>query len=180
MQVDALTRRGCDRIFIDTGSGALAERPELTKLLDYARGGDTLVVWWLDRLGRSIRNLIDQIDVLQSRGIGFISLQENIDTTTSGGRLVFHIFSALAQFERDLIRERTEAGLAAARAQGRVGGRPEKLTPAQITRMKELTDKGDLTITEIAKMFGINRTTVRRTLNRHYDAPVTPEGTRSA
>lgn len=126
LQHDALTAAGCYRIFTDTASGALQLRPELGKLMDQLRPGDTLVVWRLDRLGRSIRHLIDQLSELQERGIEFRSLQENIDTSSPGGRLVFHIFASLAEFERDLIRERTNAGLAAARARGRTGGRPPR------------------------------------------------------
>ena len=124
LQVDALEAAGCYRVFVDTASGALAARPALDQLLDQLRPGDTLVVWKLDRLGRSLRHLVDTIAGLADRGVGFRSLQEQVDTTTSGGKLVFHIFAALAEFERDLVRERTSAGLAAARARGRTGGRP--------------------------------------------------------
>ncbi|WP_220725902.1 recombinase family protein [Arthrobacter cheniae] len=133
LQVDALNTAGCYRVFVDTISGSLDQRPELTKLLDQLRPGDTLVVWRLDRLGRSIRHLIDQLAGLQDKGIGFKSLQETIDTTSPGGRLVFHVFAALAEFERDLVRERTNAGLAAARARGRTGGRPPRLSSQQAT-----------------------------------------------
>jgi Resolvase, N terminal domain len=118
LQVDALERAGCYRVFTETASGARADRPTLEQLLDQLRPGDTLVVWKLDRLGRSLRHLVDTVTGLADRGIGFRSLQEAIDTTTPGGKLVFHIFAALAEFERDLIRERTAAGLAAARARG--------------------------------------------------------------
>ena len=111
LQIDALENHGCTKIFTDTKSGVLAERPELTRLLDYAREGDTLVVWRLDRLGRSIKHLIEQVEELNARKIEFQSLQENIDTTTAGGRLIFHLFSALAEFEHDLIVERTQACL---------------------------------------------------------------------
>jgi DNA invertase Pin-like site-specific DNA recombinase len=124
LQVDALTTAGCYRVFTDTASGAagaLAARLELDRLLDQLRPGDTLVVWKLDRLGRSLRHLVDTITTLADRGVGFRSLQEQVDTTTAGGKLVFHIFAALAEFERDLIRECTRAGLAAARARGRRG-----------------------------------------------------------
>jgi DNA invertase Pin-like site-specific DNA recombinase len=125
LQVDALKAAGCYRVFADTASGALAARPALDQVLDQLRPGDTLVVWKLDRLGRSLRHLVDTTTTtLADRGIGFRSLQESIDTTTPSGKLVFHIFAALAEFERDLIRERTSAGLAAARARGRTGGRP--------------------------------------------------------
>src|SRR5918911_5738013 len=124
LQRDALTAAGCYRVFADTASGALTVRPELDRLLDQLRPGETLVVWKLDRLGRSLRHLVDTVTGLAERGIGFRSLQEAIDTTTPGGKLVFHVFAALAEFERDLIRERTSAGLAAARAPGRHGAAP--------------------------------------------------------
>ena len=124
LQVDALEHAGCYRVFTETASGARSDRPVLEQLLDQLRPGDTLVVWKLDRLGRSLRHLVDTVTGLADRGIGFRSLQEAIDTTTPGGKLVFHVFAALAEFERDLIRERTSAGLAAARARGRHGGRP--------------------------------------------------------
>ncbi len=127
LQQDALTKAGCERLFTDTASGSQAVRPGLEEALAYVRPGDTLVVWRLDRLGRSLRHLIDTVALLQQRGIGFRSLQEQVDTTTSGGKLVFHVFGALAEFERDLIRERTQAGLLAARARGRLGGRPRAL-----------------------------------------------------
>src|SRR5512144_88850 len=125
LQQDALTQAGCERVFTDTASGSRTDRPGLDEALDFARPGDTLVVRRLDRLGRSLRHLIDTVFLLQERGIGFKSLQEQIDTTTSGGKLVFHVFGASAEFERDLIRERTQAGLTAARARGRLGGTPE-------------------------------------------------------
>src|SRR5659263_131198 len=141
LQVDALNAAGCYRVFVDTISGSLEHRPELEKLLDQIRPGDTLVVWRLDRLGRSIRHLIDQLQVLSARGVGFRSLQETIDTTSPGGRLVFHVFAALAEFERDLIRERTNAGLAAARARGRTGGRPSSLSPDQVKAARHRWDR---------------------------------------
>src|SRR3954462_4549889 len=128
-QLDALDRAGCEKVFTDKVSGSRAERPGLDQALAFVRDrkGDTLVVWKLDRLGRSLKHLIETIGSLSERGIGFKSLQENIDTTTSTGKLVFHVFAALAEFERHLIRERTGAGLAAARARGRKGGRPRCL-----------------------------------------------------
>lgn len=122
-----------DRLFVDTASGALDDRLELAKALDHLRPGDTLVVWKLDHLGRSLRHLIDTLGALQQREIGFRSLQESLDTTTPGGKLVFHLFGALAEFERDLIRQRTQAGRAAARARGRTGGRPPSMTPTKRT-----------------------------------------------
>jgi len=166
LQHDALTAAGCYRIFTDTASGALQTRPELDKLLDQLRPGDTLVVWRLDRLGRSIRHLIDQLSDLQDRGIEFRSLQENIDTSSPGGRLVFHIFASLAEFERDLIRERTNAGLAAARARGRTGGRPPRLTPHQVTTAKKLYDQQDMTVAQIGDVLGVSRSTIYRALRQ--------------
>ena len=124
LQRDALREAGCERVFADTAGGAVADRPGLDEAVRFARSGDILVVWRLDRLGRSLPHLIETIGRLQERGIGFRSLTEQIDTTTSGGKLIFHVFAALAEFERDVIRERARAGLVAARARGRKGGRP--------------------------------------------------------
>ena len=166
LQIDALENHGCTKILTDTKSGVLAERPALTRLLDYAREGDTLVVWRLDRLGRSIKHLIEQVEELNARKIEFQSLQENIDTTTAGGRLIFHLFSALAEFEHDLIVERTQAGLEAARARGRKGGRKPKLSPAQRSLVKDLYDGRKHTVQQIADMFDVNRATIYRTIHR--------------
>ena len=171
LQVDALTAAGCYRVFVDTISGSLDQRPELTKLLDQLRPGDTLVVWRLDRLGRSIRHLIDQLTALQNKGIGFKSLQGTIDTTSPGGRLVFHVFAALAEFERDLIKERTNAGLAAARARGRTGGRPPRLSPQQATAARRMYEQQDMTVEQIGQVLGVSRTTIYRTLKRDQPAP---------
>jgi DNA invertase Pin-like site-specific DNA recombinase len=124
LQTDALTKAGCERIFTDTAGGAKSERPGLTEALKFMRENDVLVVWKLDRLGRSLKHLIETVLALQNAQKGFRSLQENIDTSTSGGKLFFHIFGALAEFERDIIRDRTKAGLASARSRGRLGGRP--------------------------------------------------------
>src|SRR5947209_797764 len=124
LQLDALNKAGCNRIFTDTISGSIQERKGLEEALSFVRPGDSLVVWRLDRLGRSLKHLIETIGQLNRKGIGFRSITESIDTTTSSGKLVFHVFGALAEFERDLIRERTKAGLAAARMRGRLGGRP--------------------------------------------------------
>src|ERR671919_2610249 len=132
LQKDALKNIGCTKIFTDTASGTKAEREGLEEALEYVREGDTLVVWRLDRLGRSLKHLIETITELNNRKIGFKSVQESIDTTTSGGKLVFHIFGALAEFEREIIRERTKAGLTAARSRGKVGGRPKALTPKEV------------------------------------------------
>jgi DNA invertase Pin-like site-specific DNA recombinase len=128
LQLDALAKAGCDRIFEDQASGAKMARPGLDQALSHLREGDALVIWKLDRLGRTIRGLIELVGELRDRGIGFRSLTEGFDTSTPGGRLIFHIFAALAEMERDLIRERTQAGLAAARARGRNGGRKPKLS----------------------------------------------------
>jgi DNA invertase Pin-like site-specific DNA recombinase len=141
LQQDALTKAGCTKPFTDTASGAKAERKGLEEALNYVRRGDTLVVWRLDRLGRSLPHLIATMTDLEERGIGFKSLTENIDTTTSGGKLIFHIFGALAEFERNLTRERTQAGLVAARARGRKGGRPKALTGKQLSIARDLYEK---------------------------------------
>lgn len=150
LQLDALQVAGTTRIFEDRGvSGAKTERPGLTAALSFLREGDTLVVWKLDRLGRSMTHLLHTVTDLESRGVGFRSLTENVDTTTPTGRLVFHIFGALGQFERDLIRERTNAGLTAAAARGRKGGRPIAATPEKIARTRQLVASG-LTVREAA------------------------------
>src|SRR3954468_17481168 len=138
LQQDALKTAGCDRIFTDTASGSRTDRPGLDEALTYVRVGDTLVVWRLHRLGRSLAHLIQTVAQLQEWGVHFRSLQEQLDTATSGGKLVFHFFGALAEFERDLIRERTVAGLAAARARGRLGGRRRKLTPEKLRQLRTL------------------------------------------
>lgn len=157
MQEDALKNANCEEIYRDIASGAKTDRPGLDEALNYLREGDTLVVWKLDRLGRSIQHLIQTVKALSDRKIGFRSLQENIDTTTSGGKLIFHIFSALAEFERDLIKERTEAGLKAARARGRMGGRPPALDNRQISKMMKMYEDGNNTVTEICKIYDISR-----------------------
>src|SRR5512135_1146973 len=162
LQQDALTKAGCERTFTDTASGSLAQRPGLTEALAFARPGDTLVVWRLDRLGRSLRHLIDTISLLQERGIGFKSRQEQLDTTTSGGKLVFHVFGALAEFERDLIRERTQAGLLAARARGRLGGRPRALDPRKVQIAQALYHDKSNAIADICRTLRISRATLYR------------------
>jgi DNA invertase Pin-like site-specific DNA recombinase len=162
LQKDALQQAGCSRIFTDTASGAKAERKGLDEALDYVRAGDTLVVWRLDRLGRSLRHLIETITGLSNREIGFKSITENIDTTTSGGKLVFHIFGALAEFERDIIRERTQAGLTAARARGRKGGRPRALTSRKAQMATALYKDKNNTVAEICRTLRISRATLYR------------------
>lgn len=138
-------------------------RSELAAALDYVRAGDVLTVWRLDRLGRSLRDLIDQVDALATRSVGFRSLTESIDTTTAGGKMVFHIFGALAEFERDLIRDRTRAGLDAARARGRIGGRPTVMTPERLDAARKMVDEG-IPLTRIARTLGVGRSTIHRAL----------------
>jgi DNA invertase Pin-like site-specific DNA recombinase len=157
-----LEKAGCDRIFTDRVSGTKAERKGLTEALSHLRTGDTLVVWRLDRLGRSLRHLIDTVTELHDKGVGFKSLQENIDTTTSGGKLVFHIFGALAEFEREIIRERTQAGLASARSRGKVGGRPMALTAKEVQMLQNMAANKSLAVSDICKTLGIGRTTFYR------------------
>mgnify|MGYP001213506124 CR=1 FL=1 len=164
LQLDALKRAGCERIYEDRISGTTTERPGWEQAKAALREGDVLVVWRLDRLGRSIRHLIDTVGELEERGVGFQSVTESIDTTTNGGKLVFHIFSALAEFERGLIRERTAAGLAAARARGRKGGRPKKLTAKKLEQAKKLLEDGSLSVQEVAETLGVGRATLYRAL----------------
>lgn len=160
LQTDALTAVGCSRVFFETASGALSDRPQLNAALDYLRAGDTLVVWKLDRLARSINHLIATIENLQQLGCGFQSLTESIDTTTPTGKLIFHVFGALTEFERSIIRERTLAGLAAARARGRVGGRPRSLSSQDVAAAKALIRDGTLTIAEVARQVGVSDATL--------------------
>jgi DNA invertase Pin-like site-specific DNA recombinase len=165
LQMDALEKIGCSKIFTDTISGSATQRLGLDEALEYVREGDTLVVWKLDRLGRSLKHLINTITNLNNRNIGFKSITENIDTMTSGGKLIFHIFGALAEFERDIIRERTNAGLQAARARGRIGGRPKAKTldtPKKIALAQSLYDDKTNTIDEICKTLNISRATLFR------------------
>lgn len=164
LQKDALLKAGCEKLFLDKASGALKERPGLHEALSFLREGDTLVVWKLDRLGRSLKNLIEMVNDLNSRNIGFKSLQEAIDTTTSGGKLVFHIFGALAEFEREIIRERTQAGLNAARARGRQGGRPKKMDETKIAAAKQLLKDQTLSIDSICKMLNVSKATLYRNI----------------
>ena len=167
LQEDALKEAGCERIFYDKISGAKSERPGLQEALGFLRDGeDVLVVWRLDRLGRSLKDLIELVNHLEERKIGFKSLQDPVDTTSPGGMLVFHIFGALAEFERNLIRERTKAGLAAARARGKKGGRRRALNEEQAKRLYQLYDdttpdgNKNYSIKEICEMMGISRSTL--------------------
>jgi DNA invertase Pin-like site-specific DNA recombinase len=157
LQTDALSKAGCERVFEDVVSGAKADRPGLAAALAYLRDGDVLAVWRLDRLGRSLPHLIETIGALEARGVGFRSLTESIDTTTSGGRLIFHVFGALGQFERDLIRDRTKAGLTAAAARGRKGGRKPVVTVEKLQRAQEHIANG-LNVREAATRLKVSKT----------------------
>jgi len=162
-QIDALRAIGCDRVFLEKLSGANRDRPELKAVLDYMRAGDTLVVWKLDRLARSVRQLVETAADLASREIGLRVLTQQIDTTSAGGRLIFHVFAAVAEFERELMLERTHAGLASARAANRRGGRPKALDEAQIRRAKAMLADPMITVEEVAQQLG----TASSTLYRH-------------
>ena len=159
LQKDALTRAGCDKIIEDQISGSMITRPGLGRIFDILRPGDTLVVWRLDRLGRGLKHLIEIVNDIEARGIGFKSLTESIDTTTTGGKLIFHIFGALAEFERNVIQERTRAGLNAARARGRQGGRPKVLDAKKHEALISLYAERKHTVSEICKILGISRGT---------------------
>jgi DNA invertase Pin-like site-specific DNA recombinase len=163
LQLDALRRAGCEKIHTEKASGAKADRPELARVLDdVLRKGDVLVVWKLDRLARSLKKLITTAENLEERGIGLVSLTESIDTTTPGGVLVFHVFGAIAQFERALIRERTAAGLAEARRRGRKGGRPSAFKEGDVTAARALMKEGKLPVRDVAKRMGVSVATLYR------------------
>lgn len=163
LQLDRLKTEGCEKIFMDTLSGASTERPGFEEALKYLRSGDKLVVWRLDRLGRSLQHLIETVKLLEARGIALHVVQEKLDTSSSNGRLFFHIFGALAEFERDVIRDRTRAGLEAARARGRVGGRKNKLSADQVKAAKDLL-QAEHAVTEVARMLQVSRSTLYRYL----------------
>ena len=167
LQKDALEKAGCKKIYVEQMSGSSRIRPELEKTLEMLRNGDTLVVWRLDRLGRSLKHLIELITKLEQREIGFKSLMESMDTTTSGGKLVFHIFGALAEFEHNLIKERTSAGLAAARARGRNGGRPLKLDEKKRELAIKLYNERERSIKEICQIMGISKPTLYAYIHKH-------------
>jgi DNA invertase Pin-like site-specific DNA recombinase len=162
LQRDALKKAGCERLFEDVISGAKAERKGLAEAIDFVRAGDTLVVWKLDRLGRSLKHLIETVTGLHERKVGFKSLTEQIDTTTSGGKLIFHVFGALAEFERDLIRERTNAGLQAARARGRQGGRPRRLDEKKLKMLHALYADKSNSVADILSTLNISKSTLYR------------------
>lgn len=165
LQLDALAAAGCERVYTDKVSGKLTTRPQLDRALRALQAGDTLVVWRLDRLGRSLPHLLQLVMDLESRGVGFRSLTESIDTSSAAGRLVLAVFGALAAFERDLLSERTAAGLAAARARGRRGGRPPVMTEAKLEVARRLVAEGELSMAEIAATIGVGRSTLYRHLS---------------
>lgn len=165
LQKDALLASGCERIFTDVASGAKADRNGLAELLGFLRSGDTLVVWKFDRLGRSLRHLLDVVNTIHDKGAGLRSLQENIDTTSSGGKLIFHVFGALAEFERDLIRERTRAGLSSARARGRLGGRRKIMDDKKVAMAISLSKDPTHSIADICKTLSVSRATLYSCLN---------------
>jgi DNA invertase Pin-like site-specific DNA recombinase len=164
LQIDALKAAGCEKVYVETASGAQRERPELKAMLDYLRPGDTVVVWKLDRLARSLKPLIETVEQLAARDIGFRSLTESIDTTTAGGKLIFHVFGALAEFERSVIRERARAGLDAAKARGRTGGRPPVLNEKDLNVAKALLADPDITVEDVAKRLKVATSTLYRHL----------------
>ncbi|MEH6643711.1 recombinase family protein [Vreelandella glaciei] len=172
LQRDALQQAGCEQVFEERITGTKRERPELQACLRTLRDGDTLVVWKLDRLARSLKDLVELIHELDDRGVGFRSLTEAIDTTSAGGKLVFHIFGALAEFEHSLIRERTLAGLAAARARGRKGGRRPVMSPADVRKAAAMLADPNITKTEVARHFGVSRVTLNSALEREGLAEV--------
>jgi len=160
MQIDALKQAGCERIFEEIASGARKDRPELARALDYLRDGDILVIWRLDRLARSLKQLIETVELLEQSGVGLMSLTEKLDTGTPGGRLIFHVFGALAEFERALIQERTRVGLESARRRGRIGGRPLKFTPEKQQQAQKLLKNPDMDVKDVAKVVGVSVTTI--------------------
>lgn len=164
LQTDALDKAGCSKTFKDIITGSAIRREGFDAALKYAREGDTIVVWRLDRLGRSLKNLIEVINNLSDRGVGFLSLNESIDTSNPSGKLIFHIFSALAEFEKDLIRDRVKAGLESSRARGIIGGRPKLLSPSQVIMAKELMGANKISISEICKTLSVSKSTLYRNI----------------
>lgn len=164
LQLDALTAAGCEKVFEEKASGAQRDRPQLIATLEFMRSGDTLVVWKLDRLARSMKQLIETVERLEAAGVGFRSITEAIDTTTPGGKLVFHIFGALAEFERGIIRERTQAGLKAARDRGRVGGRPPALSSQDLAAARAMLLDPEITMEAVASRLGVAPSTLYRHL----------------
>lgn len=172
LQKDALQKAGCDRVIVDKASGKNTHRPGLNTVKEVLRAGDVLVVWRLDRLGRSLKDLIEWINYLDQTGAALKSLEESIDTTSATGKLVFHIFGALAEFERQLIRERTQAGLAAARARGRMGGRPKSLSAEKRALAVQLYHEKKIAVKEICEMMGISKPTLYGYVNEDKEKQI--------
>ena len=168
MQLDALKQARCEEVYTENFTGSTRARPQLENCLRSLRKGDTLVVWRLDRLGRSLKDLVGIITELEERGVAFRSVTEAIDTSTSGGKLVFHIFGALAEFERSIIQERTRAGLAAARARGRKGGRKPKMSKSDVRKAMAMLQDPTISKTEVAKHFGVSRVTLNASIQRFH------------
>lgn len=175
LQLDALTKEGCEKIFQEKASGAQRDRPELKAALSYMRKGDTLVIWKIDRLARSMKQLIETIESFQDQGIGLKSLQDPIDTSSPSGKLVFHIFAALAEFERGVIRERTTAGLRAARERGRVGGRPPSLSIKDIQVAKAMLKDPNITVAAVATRLNVAASTLYRHIPHARNASLQEE-----
>lgn len=176
LQLQALEREGVEKVFLEKASGAQRDRPELTKALEYLRSGDTLIVWKLDRLGRSLRQLLDTVEGLNQRGIELRSITEKLETGSPGGRLIFHVFGALAEWERSTIRERTLAGLAAAKEKGKLGGRPRSLKESDLSAAKALLANQDITVKEIAVRLGVSLPTLYRYLPSARTMVSSPSG----
>jgi DNA invertase Pin-like site-specific DNA recombinase len=161
-QTDALSAAGAEKVFADKISGSRRARPELDRMLEHLRDGDVVTVTKYDRLARSLKDLLEIVEAIRERGAGFRSLAEDIDTTTPAGRLVFHVFASIAQFERERISERTREGLASARKRGRIGGRPPALSAAQKNEVRRMRDEEQRAVAEIARLFKVSERTVRR------------------
>ena len=174
VQLSALKKAGCVRIYQEKESGSNNDRPELAKCLDRLEKGDKLMVWRLDRLGRSLRHLLETVTALKTRGVTFVSLTEHFDTGTASGRLIFHVFASLTEFERELIRERTKFGLEAARARGRLGGRKRLLTDKQMTEIREMWDANQLSKEQIGKIYGVSKATIDRVVRPVRIGPARP------
>ena len=175
LQLDALHEAGCERVFEETASGAKRDRAELKAALEFMRGGDSLVVWKLDRLARSTRQLLETVEALEQRGIGLKILTQNMDTTSAGGRLIFTVFSAIADFEREIIRERTRAGLDAARNRGRKGGRPRALSDKDLKQARALLADPEITVEDVARRLGVGASTLYRYLPAARQTAQAPE-----
>lgn len=171
LQLDALKAVDCDRVFIDHSSGKLANRPALDTMLEAMRPGDTVVAWRLDRLARSVRHLLELVAQLESRGVGLRSLRESIDTNSATGRLTLHLFASIAEFERDLLVERTQAGLVAARSRGRRGGRPRVVTPEKLQTARAMYDSRDYDVAAIGRVLRVSRASVYRALSADGHQP---------